>query len=428
MIKLIKNGIVITMDQKRQKKYEKLDIVIENDTITQITKNYQGKYDKLIDATNKIVMPGLINAHTHLGMSIFRATNDNLKLQEWLENKIWPVENNMTDEDIYYASMLSCIEMIKTGTTCANDMYFGYKGTMKAVEETGIRISMSRCLIGDTNKEGLEKIKEFKNLVSEYKNNPLVTFTVTPHSMYTCSKDYLKECLKLAQEYNIPIHMHFQENKNEVKQVTNTYKKSPVKALEELQFLTHHLILAHGTYITEEEQKILKNKNISIVTNPISNLNLGCGIADITSYKKHGINICLGTDGQGSGNNLNLFKHMSIVGDLQKALYQDPTIISSYEVLKMATINGAKALNLENQIGSIEEGKKADIIILNLNQITTFPSPELIPQIVHNIETNNIETTIINGEILYNKQKLNINIDTQKLKNSITKIYTRLKI
>lgn len=428
MIKVIKNGTVITMDQKRTKKYEQLDIVIENNIIKEITPNYQGKYDQLIDASNKIVMPGLINAHTHLGMSIFRATNDNLTLQNWLENKIWPIENNMTEEDIYNATLLSCIEMITTGTTCANDMYFGCEGTMKAIKETGLRISMSRCLMGDTNKEGLERIKEFKDLVEKYKNYPLVTFTVTPHSMYTCTENYLKECLKLAKEYNIPIHMHFSENKDEVKTITKTYKTSPVKALEKLNYLNHKLILAHGTYITKEEQQFLKNKDISVVTNPISNLNLGCGIADITSYKKQGINICLGTDGQGSGNNLNLFKHMSLAGDLQKALYQDPTIIDSYEVLKMATINGAKALNLENQIGSIEQGKKADIIILNLNKITTFPSPELIPQIVHNIETNNIETTIIEGKILYHKQKLNININTQKLKENITKIYTRLKI
>ena len=368
MITVIKNGIVITMDQKRKNKYEQLDIVIENDKIKEITKEYKGKYDKIINENNKIVMPGLINAHTHLGMSIFRATNDNLTLQDWLENKIWPIENKMTDKDIYYATLLSCLEMIKTGTTCANDMYFGWKGTMKAITETNMRISMSRCLMGDLDKEGLERIKDFKDLINEYKNNELVTFTVTPHAMYTC---------------------------------TNKYQTSPTKELQKLNYLNHKLILAHGTFIAEDDQKLLTNKDISIVTNPVSNLNLGCGIADLTSYKKQGINICLGTDGQGSGNNLNLFKHMSLVADLQKAMYKDPTIMDSYEVLKMATINGAKALNL---------------------------APELITQIVHNIETNNIETTIINGKIIYENKKLNLNINEQELKDNITKIYTRLKV
>lgn len=428
MITVIKNGTVITMDQKRKNKYEQLDIVIENDKIKEITKEYKGKYDKIINANNKIVMPGLINAHTHLGMSIFRATNDNLTLQDWLENKIWPIENKMTDKDIYYATLLSCLEMIKTGTTCANDMYFGWKGTMKAITETNMRISMSRCLMGDLDKEGLERIKDFKDLINEYKNNELVTFTVTPHAMYTCTNKYLKECLNLAKEYNIPIHMHFSENEKEVKDLTKKYQTSPTKELQKLNYLNHKLILAHGTFIAEDDQKLLTNKDISIVTNPVSNLNLGCGIADLTSYKKQRINICLGTDGQGSGNNLNLFKHMSLVADLQKAMYKDPTIMDSYEVLKMATINGAKALNLENKIGSIEENKQADLIILNLDEINTFPAPELITQIVHNIETNNIETTIINGKIIYENKKLNLNINEQGLKDNITKIYTRLKV
>lgn len=428
MITVIKNGTVITMDQKRKNKYEQLDIVIENEKIKEITKEYKGKYDKLINAKNKIVMPGLINAHTHLGMSIFRATNDNLTLQDWLENKIWPIENKMTDEDIYYATLLSCLEMIKTGTTCANDMYFGWKGTMKAITQTNMRISMSRCLMGDIDKEGLDRIKDFKNLINAYKDNELVTFTVTPHAMYTCTNDYLKECLNLAREYNIPIHMHFSENEKEVKDLTKKYNTSPTKQLQKLNYLNHKLILAHGTFIAKNDQNLLKEKDISIVTNPVSNLNLGCGVADLTSYKKEGINICLGTDGQGSGNNLNLFKHMALVADLQKAIYKDPTIMNSYEVLKMATINGAKALNLENKIGSIEENKQADLIILNLEEVTTFPTPDLITQIVHNVETNNIETTIINGKIIYENKKLNIEINEKQLKENITKIYTRLKV
>lgn len=427
MIKVIKNATVITMDEKRKEKYEKLDIVIKNDKIEKLVKDYKGEYDKLIDATNKIVMPGLINAHAHLGMSIFRATNDDLTLQEWLTKKIWPIEDKMTDEDIYYAVLLSCLEMIKTGTTCANDMYFGWKGTMKAALESKIRLVMSRCLIGDINKDGLNKIKDFKELLETHKNNPLITFTVAPHSLYTCTKDYLKECLKLSEEYDLPIHVHFCENKQEVKDIKNMQKKPPVKALKDLGFLNRKIILAHATFLTKKEQKQIP-QNASLVTNPLSNLNLGCGIADITSYRKNNINICLGTDGQGSGNNINLFKHMSITADLQKAMYQDPTIMSSYEVLKMATINGAKALNLENKIGSIEPGKQADLIVLDLNNIEIYPTPDLICQVVHNVESNNIVTTIINGEILMEDRKLLLNIDEENLKKEIKNLYNRLKI
>ncbi|MDE5587128.1 MAG: amidohydrolase family protein, partial [Bacilli bacterium] len=187
MIQVIKNGTVITMDEKRKKKYENLDIVITDDTITSVEENYQGPYDKIIDATNKIVLPGLINCHTHLGMSIFRATNDNLTLQDWLTKKIWPIEDHMTDEDVYYTTLLSCIEMIKTGTTTSNDMYFGVNGALKAIKETKVRSVFSRCLTGRDEK-ALERIEEFKKLVRENQGNDLLTFTVTPHSMYTCDK------------------------------------------------------------------------------------------------------------------------------------------------------------------------------------------------------------------------------------------------
>lgn len=423
---LIKNAIVITMDEDRKEKYEKLDILINNDKIEKISEKIEEKADKIIEATNQIVMPGLINCHTHLGMSLFRATNDNLSLQDWLEKKIWPIENNMTEEDTYYATLLSCIEMIKTGTTCSNDMYFGWKGTMKAIKETKMRSCMSRCLIGTNDKEGKEKIEDFKNLIENYTDDELITFSVTPHSLYTCTKDYLKECEKLAEETKLPIHIHFCENEEEVKNITNTYQKTPTEALKELNFLNHKLILAHGTFI--ENPEILENKDVSIVTNPISNLNLGCGIADLTKYKKHNINICLGTDGQGSGNTMNLFRQMALVSNLQKAKYQDPTIMSSYEVLKMATVNGAKALNLENKIGKIKENYQADLIILDLNKTQTFPYPDLLTQIVNNIETDNIVTTIINGEIVMENQKLNLEINEEILKNKISDIYKRLNI
>lgn len=425
MIQVIKNGTVITMDDKREKKYEKLDIVITESEITELTENYQGPYDKIIDATNKIILPGLINCHTHLGMSIFRATNDNLNLQDWLNHKIWPIENHMTDEDVYYTTLLSCIEMIKTGTTTSNDMYFGVGGSLKAIEETKVRSVFSRCLTGKDS-DSKKRIEEFKSLIKENQGKDLLTFTVTPHSMYTCSKEDLLEYEKIATEFHLPIHMHYSENQSEVEGIIKEYQTSPAQALKDLGYLNHKLILAHGTFISEEDQKILASYDVSIATNPVSNLNLGCGIADLVQYKKNGINLCLGTDGQGSGNNLNMFYHMSVVDQLQKAKYQDPTVMGSYDVLKMATINGAKALNLENKIGSIEKGKKADMIILDLNNTEIYPTVDLITQVVHNVESNNVDTTIINGKVLMENHKLTIEVDEEKLKENIHKIIDRL--
>ena len=424
MRKVIKGGCVITMNEKKEKQYEYLDIVIDDDTITNLVNNYDDEADLIIDATNKIVMPGLINCHTHLGMSIFRATNDNLELDDWLNKKIWPIEEKMTDEDVYNAVLLSCLEMLESGTTCFNDMYFGSLKAIEAIKKMKIRGLFSNTLM-DLNDDGKECMDDFKKLYEENKDNELIKFSVAPHSLYTCSKKYIKECSDLALSYNIPLHIHFCENEKEVNTIKTTYHKDPVIALKKAGLLRNKLILAHGTFITDKGLKILKNKDVSICHNPISNLNLGCGIADITKYKDY-VNVCLGTDGQGSGNNMNLFYHMSVVDLLQKGNKKNPKITSSYDTLKMATINGAYALGLENEIGSIEPGKKADIIILNMNNINTYPNIDIITNVVHNTETINIETVMINGEILINNHKLMINLDKEVLKNNIEEMINRL--
>lgn len=427
MITVLKNGLVITMDEKRNKPIEKLDVVIKDDTIIALEENYSGKYDKLIDATNKVIMPGLINCHAHLGMSIFRCTNDSLSLMDWLNKKIWPIENNMTDEDIYYTTLLSCIEMIKTGTTTSADHYFG-KYTINAVKETKIRNVFTRCLM-DSDGNGDERINEFIELYDKNKDNsPLITFSVSPHSLYTCSKDYLEKIQKLASKYNLPIHMHFSENLDEIQTVKNTYNLKPAYVLDKLNFFKNKLVLAHGVFIDDDEIELLKDKNISIVHNPISNLNLGCGFAPISKYIKNNINVCIGTDGQGSGNSLNMFEHIRYVDMLQKALFKAPTIMNSYDVLKMATINGAKAFNLDDKIGSIEVSKKADIIVLNLDNIEICPVNDIISQIVHGISFNNVDTTIINGNILMQNQKLLLDIDETILRQKIEEIVKRLNI
>ena len=422
---LIKNGTVITMDSNKDK-YIVTDILIEDDTIIKIDNNISDEVDKVIDANKKIVLPGLINCHTHLGMSIFRATNDNLNLYDWLSKRIEPIEDNMTDDDMYYTSLLSCIEMIKTGTTCSSDMYFGVNGTLKALRETKVRELFSRCIVGNDEATCDVRVNEFEELYDKIKDDKLIKASITPHALYSCNSDTLIKSEKLATKYNLPIHIHLSENKSEVDGVITKYGKKPVEVLNDVGFLNHKLILAHGTFISDSEIEVLKNKDVSIAHNPVSNLNLGCGIADIVKYMKNGINICLGTDGAGSGNNLNMFYHMSIVDLLQKGIYQNPEVISSYDVLKMATINGAKALGMDDLVGSIEVGKKADIIILDLNKIETSPTPDIITQVVHNVLPENVDTTIINGEILMENNKLLLDINENELIEKVNSIINRL--
>ena len=420
---IIKNGMIISMDNKKDM-YTYEDIVIEDDTIVYIGNSYNDKCDKVIDAKGKIVMPGLINCHTHLGMSIFRATNDNYTLDKWLNEYIWPIEDKMNDDDMYYTTMLSIIEMIKTGTTCFNDMYFNWKGSFRAFNQVGIRGIYGRCLIGN-GKEFDERVTDFKDLYDN-NHNKLIKLSIAPHSLYTLDSESLVKCEKLATLYNLPIHIHLSEDKNEVKTVTNKYNMLPVNVINKYGLLNHKLLIAHGTYISKEEIELLKGKDVSICTNPISNLNLGCGIADINMYKKNNVNICLGTDGVGSGNNMNLFYHMSMLDNLQKGKYEDSTVMSSYDVLKMATINGAHALGMEDDIGSIEVGKKADIIILSVDDIEMFPCINPIVQVVHNGWYNSVDTTIINGNILMENKELKLDIDVPMLKEKINDIRKRL--
>lgn len=427
MIKVIKNGIVISMDEKRKEKYEKLDIVISGGTITSVEKKYTGKYDEIIDATGKVVMPGLINCHTHLGMSIFRCTNDAYNLNDWLTKKIWPIEDKMSWKDIYYTTLLSCIESIKSGTTTSADHYFGSLESINAIKECKIREIFTNCCM-DSDGKGNDRLEVFEKLYNENNEiSDLITFSIAPHALYTCSSEYLEKIRDIALKYNLPIHMHLSENQDEVKSITEKYGIKPAFVLEKLGLLKCKLVLAHCTFLDDDEIELLKKHDVSIVHNPISNLNLGCGIAPIKKYIDNGINVCLGTDGAGSAINIDMFYHLAFVDLLQKGLYKDPTIMNAYDVLKLATINGAKAFGLEDKIGSIEVGKKADIIILDYNDTSVYPTADLISQIVHNTRNYHVKTSIINGEVIMNDRALTLDIDEEKLKEEIDNIVQKLK-
>lgn len=388
MIKLIRNGYILTMENEQ---IIKGDVVIENNTIKQVIANYEGPYDEAIDAKGNIVMPGLINAHTHLGMYNFRNTTDDLTLMAWLNDKIWPIENKMTNDEVAEATYLSCIEMIKSGTTCCADHYLAPAAAFKAIAKSKIRCLYASLLM-DNDDKGEERLEQFKGLYHQAQDqNELITFGLGIHSLYTCSSDYVKRVSKYAMENDLPIHLHYLENKEEAQRVDGS-------ALKPL--LSHKLILAHGVYLKDIDD--LKGKDISIVHNPISNLALGCGIADIVNFKNNNLNVCLGTDGVGSAFTLNLFKHLPFAYLLQKGTYKDPTVIKAIDVLKMATINGAKALGIP-KLGLIKEGYKADIIIVKL-----LDKPINNPLVA--LLTNNVEvlTTIVNGKVLMLDKRLNI--------------------
>lgn len=430
---LIKNCNLISMNLKEpENKIQKnMDILIENEKIIKISKNIKDSAEKVIDGTEKIVMPGLINTHAHVPMSIFRETVDGYITQDWLTQKIWPVEAKLTEEDVYFASMLSYIEMIYSGTTTINDMYFMQNKIVDAALDTGVRLQVTRTLM-DTDGSGERKLVEIEEFIKKYKEKyDTISLNVGIHGLYTNTEEYLQKGLEIAKKYKLPVNMHFCENEQEREDIKKMYNiASPIEPIKKY-FKNIHLILAHAVKLTNEEIEKIAKQEIYIAHCPVSNLKLGCGIAPITKMKEENICISLGTDGQGSGSNLDMFETMKYTALLQKGYLENPTLMPAYEVLKMATINGAKTLNLENQIGSIEEGKLADIIILNLDSPLTLPLNDIIAEIVYNVKAQNVETTIVNGKILMENKVFKLKNDPkviyEKCENIINRIKSELK-
>ena len=423
---LIKNCNLISMAQDREKIENEIDILIEDGKIKKIAKNIECDVDKVIEATGKIIMPGFINTHAHVPMSIFRETLDGYNLQDWLQKKIWPMEDKLTNEDIYYASMLSCIEMIKTGTTTINDMYFMTEDIIKAAIDTGVRMQTTRTLQSIAG-GGEKRIQELEELINEYNNKfENLTFNIGIHGFYTSNSVYIEKCVELAKKYNLPIHIHFCENQKEVEDIKSEYNVDKVSELIKKYFKGHHVILAHAVKLSKEEIEELKNENIYISHCPVSNLKLGCGIANISYMNEQGIMVTLGTDGQGSGSSLDIFEQMKYTCLLQKGICENPEVLPAYEVLKMATINGAKALKLENKVGSIEEGKQADIIMINMDSVVTTPINNVFSEIVYNVKGTDVDMTMVNGRILMENRTLN-NKDEKEVYRKCEEIIKRIE-
>ena len=420
---LIKNGKVLIFEDE-DVKIKEMDVRIKDDIIVKIEENLlEEQGEKIINANNCVIMPGLINTHAHIAMSIFRGTFEGVNLYTWLNEKIWPIEAKLTENQVYNASMVSIIEMISTGTTCVNDHYFFSKQIRKALEESKMRACITRVLMDSDGEDASSaRIKEFMELY-ETRNitNSLIKYTVSPHGLYTCSGKLLEKSRELAQKLNLPIHVHYLESIDEIEDIKRLHGLTAIEVLKKY-FDGVHTILAHGVKLNNEDIKCLKNMDCGISHNPISNMRLGCKIADVTKYMKNGINVSLGTDGQGSGNNLDMFESMKIAGLIQGGIHENEEKIGAKDVLKMATINGAKTLGMENEIGSIEEGKKADIIIVDisnkLNNIKMIPNNDIISNLVYNTEGINVKTTIVNGEILM-EDRIFKNLDVQKIIDNV---------
>ena len=400
---LLKNCKLISMQEGREKIEDNVDILIEGNYIKNIQKKITDNEAQNINLNGKIVMPGFINTHAHVPMSLFKESVDGYLLQDWLEKKIWPVEDKLTSDDIYKYSKMTFDEMINTGTTCVNDQYFNTEDIIKAANDKKIRIELTRTLM-DSDGNGKKRLDELKYILDKYSNyNPNITFNVGIHGLYTSNEKYIKEVTDFAREKKLKVHMHFCENTKEVEDIKKEYNvEYPAQVLEKY-FKGIKLILAHCVKLTEEDIKILKKLDVSISHCPISNLKLGCGVAPIQKLIDNGINVTLGTDGQGSGSNMDMFETMKFTALLQKGINENPMNMMAYDVIKLATINGAKALGKENKIGSIDVNKKADLIAIDLESTcVNKPINDVFSTIVYNAKGFNVKFLMTNGEILLN--------------------------
>lgn len=413
---LIKNVTLVPMDGHNDV-IENTNIYIKGDKIAYIGELKEDwKVDNIIDGRKKVAMPGLINAHTHLAMSLLRNYADDLPLQDWLTKKIWPVEANLKAEDVYWGTLLSIVEMIQSGTTTFCDMYFFMEEVGKATEEAGMRGVLTRGIIEEKVLEK-EKIDYTRKLYEEWhgRGDGRIKVMVAPHAPYTCSPAYLKDILELAVELDTGIHIHLSETKKEVEDSFREYGKSPIKHVYELGLFERPTIAAHCVHVDDEDIAILKENNVTPVYNPSSNLKLASGFAPVDKMLKMGVNVALGTDGSSSNNNLNMFEEIHIASIVNKAVNMDAVSVTAKDALKMATINGAKGLGWDHEIGSIEVDKKADIILIDMDKPHLYPLHNVISALAYSAQGSDVDTVIVDGKIIMEKREIKT-LDIEKIK------------
>ena len=394
-------------------------LLIENDKIAEIeTDISESDVDKTIDANGKILMPGLINTHTHVSMSLFRGLADDLELDSWLNDYIWPTEAHLNGEYCYIGALLGAVEFIKSGTTTFNDMYFYMEDVARAVCDSGIRACLSYGMIdfGDPEKrenEIKQNLQLFENCNDSCDGR--IKVFLGPHAPYTASKELLIKVRELASKLNTKIHIHVSETQKEVEDIVEQTGLRPFQYLDSINFLGPDVIAAHSVWLNDDEIEIIKRNDVKISHNPCSNMKLASGIAPVAKMMDNDICVSIGTDGAASNNNLDLIEEMKTASLLQKVDTLNPEVLDACKTVAMATIDGARALGLEDEIGSIEVGKKADIILIDTDNANLTPdSSQLESNIVYAANGFNVDTTICNGKVLMENRKLT-NLDENEI-------------
>ena len=356
-----------------------------------------------------LIMPGLINTHTHAPMACFRGFADDLPLMTWLQDHIFPVEAQLTSEIVYDSTLLSIIEMIKSGTTSFCDMNLFAKDVAEAAEKSGIRCWVGEVLYdfpSPSYGELQDGFKYVEEMFAAYKNHPLVSVTVDPHSVYTCSPSLLKQCHQLAEKHQSLYVIHLSESHDEVANCREQYGTSPVRHLDSLGVLNNRTLAAHCVKLDSEEISLLSQRQVRVSHCVESNMKLASGIAPVPQLLEQGVLVSIGTDGSASNNDVDMFSEMSSVAKIHKAILMDPTTMDAETTLHAATLGGAAALNAQTRIGTLTPGKKADLIVLDLNQPHLIPIYNIPSHLVYAARGADVIHSIINGRIIMENRQI----------------------
>lgn len=385
------------------------NLVVGENKIIYIGDNYEsyGPFDKIIECEGNLLMPGFKNAHSHHPMSFIRSFADDLPLHEWLFDKVFPIENKLSEEDVYEFTKLSILECYSSGITACFEYYFHYYAMLKATEEMGMRTYM--LLTPSLPEEELAKIHE------DYSDeDELITTCFGLHSVYTPTQEFYEMIIRLVNKYKTPFYIHASETPHEVKECLEERGLTPVEFVESMELFKYGGGIYHGVVLSDHDYEIIKKHNLNIVTCPGSNTKLSSGIADTTKMLENGVNVAIGTDGPASNNGLDMFKEMWLVTGLQKLLHNDPSAMDAYEVLKMATVNGAKAMNLHNS-DVLEVGKFADIILIDLNKPSMRPIHNIQKNLVYSGSKDVVKLTMVSGKIVYHNGEFFVDQDVNEI-------------
>ena len=398
------------------------EVWIEDNKISYVGKSKEtsAHFDREIDVQNNLIMPGFIDAHTHSGMTFLRSMADDMPLQQWLNEKVFPIEAKLTQDDIYYFSKLAILEYLTSGITSNFDMYLNPEAIVKASLDMNYRT----VLCGAVNDFCLS-VEDVERCFNEYnQENSLISYILGFSHEYTNSKEKIEQVAALSHKYKATVYTHLSETEYEVSTCKEKTGLSPVEYLCDLGVYDYGGGAFHCVHMSEHDLDLFQEKHLNVVTNPASNLKLASGIAPIQSMLQRNINVCLGTDGAASNNCLDMFREMFLVTGLAKYKEKDASAVDAYEVLKMATVNGAQALNLN--CGVLEAGKLADLIILDLHQPNMQPMNNIAKNIVYSGSKSNVKCTMVNGEILYEDGRFHVGFDIASLYDEIQRRVERL--